>query len=470
MRTCSRISGFVRLAGIAMAAARIALVERPAAKAGLATVARLPAFAALVFLPATSVSAQTRPDTLSLGALQSAALAHDPRDAQFELLSRIDSLRQRTENAELLPQFGLSAKAQYQSDVISLPFSPGSGTAPDQPHDSYDAYLGITQSILDPSRSARREVRRAENIEATSRVHTSLHSLRGAVNEAYFAALSAQLRQREVEAAARALEVQLALASDRVRLGAALPSEAAMLEAELLARRQAADALGSARAAALRVLEQLSGTTLDSSTVLVLPNLAQLVASARPNLQALRERPEYSQFDGSRALLQARESVASARTRPRVLGFGRTGYGRPALNPLATEFDAYWLAGIQVEWSPWNWGTAKRERAQLKVQELILASEEAAFTESLVRAASTELAEIDRLARTVSADERIISLRESVLREKRIRFEEGVVTPADYVSRDSELLVARLTRASHEVELASVQARFLTTAGLEVPR
>jgi outer membrane protein TolC len=59
-------------------------------------------------------------------------------------------------------------------------------------------------------------------------------------------------------------------------------------------------------------------------------------------------------------------------------------------------------------------------------------------------------------------------LREQVERETRIRLQEGVVTSADYVTRSSELLQARLTRATHRVSLAQARAHFLTTLGMEV--
>jgi outer membrane protein TolC len=55
-----------------------------------------------------------------------------------------------------------------------------------------------------------------------------------------------------------------------------------------------------------------------------------------------------------------------------------------------------------------------------------------------------------------------------VLRETRLRFAEGVITSAEYVDRETDLLAARLARASHRVELARARARFLTLVGIEV--
>ena len=60
-----------------------------------------------------------------------------------------------------------------------------------------------------------------------------------------------------------------------------------------------------------------------------------------------------------------------------------------------------------------------------------------------------------------------MALRESVDRETRLRFEEGVVTAAEYLDRSNELLEARLAGAAPRGARAG-EARLLTTLGLEV--
>jgi outer membrane protein TolC len=253
-----------------------------------------------------------------------------------------------------------------------------------------------------------------------------------------------------------------------VKEGAALPSEARILEAEMLRRRQSVAELSSNADAALAVLADLTGHELSVAHPMSLPELASEVAAARGRVNTLRARPEYEQFSLTREVLGRQLTAASARDLPRISAFGRTGYGRPGLNPLASEFDAYWLAGVQLEWTPWNWGTTNRDRQVLSLQQRIVESEEAAFDESLRRSVVRDLATIDRLQKSESDDDAIVALREQVLREARARFGEGVITSAEYVDRQTDVLAARLTRASHRVELAQARARFLTTLGLEV--
>jgi outer membrane protein TolC len=404
---------------------------------------------------------------LTLGALQAAAERHDPRSRQFDLLASQSALRERSLDAERLPSLGVAAQGQYQSDVPEIPLVfPGGVSAPIPPHDSYDAHLEASEPLYDPSRGARRGVERASLAQSQARVHTAVFQLRQDVNDAYFTVLLGQAKRAELETVITDLEARFRQASDRVQEGSALPSEAATLEAELLRRRQSLTELDSDRGAALDVLGELTGHAFAAGDSLPLPRLADDVARVRDSLGVLRARPEYEQFARSRELLERQSASLAARDLPRISAFGRVGYGRPALNPLGTEFDEYWLAGVRVEWSPWNWGSTRRSREELELQRRIVATEESAFAERIRRAVTSGLAAVDRLELTLATDDTIISLRERVLDETRIRFGEGVVTSADYVDRETDALNARLARATHRVELERARATFLTLTGV----
>jgi outer membrane protein TolC len=408
-------------------------------------------------------------DTLTLGTLQAAALQHDPRAQQLDLLASQSALREKSLDAERLPALGIMAQGQYQSDVPEIPLAfPGGVTPPLPPHDSYDAHLEAREPLYDPSRGARREVERATLAESQAGVRTALYQLRQEVSDAYFTALLLRSQRAELETAISDLESRLRQARDRVREGSALPSEEATLEAELLRTRQALAELDANRSAALEVLGNLTGRTIAESDSLALPDLGDEVTLARASLDSLRARPEYEQFARTRERLERQRSSVAVQNQPRVSAFGRVGYGRPALNPLGTEFDEYWLAGVRVEWSPFDWGSTGRREEELALQQQIVATEERAFSERISRGVASDLAAVDRLEKTLAADDTIIALRERVLNETRIRFGEGVVTSAEYVDRETDALNARLARATHRVELERARARFLTLTGVEV--
>jgi outer membrane protein TolC len=432
------------------------------------TVHRLAAAACAARALTTLAPAQAARDTLSIGALQAAAVRRDARVRQLDLLGEQSALRQRGIAAERLPTLGVRAQGQYQSDVTSIPIRiPGVGGVPVPPHDTYDAHLEAREPLYDPTRNGRVAVERAQLAESRSRVRTSLHALRQEVNDAWFRALQLRLQRDEIAAGIADLEARLRVARERIAAGAALESEARMLEAELLRRRQQVGQLDADRDAALAVLEELTGRRIAPSA-LVLPDTGALDAPAIASLDTMRARPEYAQFARTRDLLEQQRSAAAAELLPRVSAFGRVGYGRPGLDMLARAFDTYWLAGVQVEWTPWNWGGTRRDEEVLALEQRIVDSEEASFTARLERGVERDLASMRQLARALAQDDSIVALRERVLRETRLRFDEGVITSAEYVDRETDLESARVARATHRAQLAEARVRYLTTIGAEI--
>src|SRR6185437_4726949 len=408
-------------------------------------------------------------DSLRLDDLQNRAVQHDPRTRQLDLLTSQSALRLQDIDASQLPVISANADGQYQSQVVTLPLRLPNGLSfPVPPHDTYDAHVGAQQPIYDPTVRARRGVERAQLAASQAAVQTSTFALRQNVNDAYFSALLQQAQYAEQESAITDLEARRKVAASRVAQGAALRSETEMLDAELLRRRQAATQLAAGRDAALVVLGDLTGQQIPAADALVLPDLSAAVARVRQDVDTLRARPEYEQFARSRDVLAQQQTSLGAADLPRVSAFGRAGYGRPGLNPLAQAFSNYWLAGVQVEWTPWNWGATRRDREVLELQRQIVATNEAAFDRSVQRSIAREVASIDQLAQTLADDDTIVALRENILRETGFRFSEGVVTSADYVDRETDLLDARLSRATHRVQLAQARANFLTSLGLGV--
>lgn len=412
--------------------------------------------------------AQAQSDSLRLSSVRAAATARDPRAAQLELLASQSALRLRNIDADLKPALSLDGLAQYQSDVAGLGVSLPGIQIPKPSKDTYDARLGAQQRIYDPSIGARRSVERAQLAESQARVRSAIYSLNESANAAFFIALRSQNQVAELETTIRDLEAQITVAESRIKAGTALRSESNILRAELLRRRQSVAEQHAARRAAIAILADLTGRTIDPGVPIATPDLAAEAAQARRAISPIRSRPEYEQFQRTREVLAAGENARSAQELPRLSAFGRVGYGRPGLNPLSNKFQEYWLGGVQFQWTPWSWGAPSRDRQISALQRRIVETEERAFTEQLKRGIEQDLASIDRLEASLADDDQIIALRESILTETRSRYRESVITSAEYVDRQTDVLSARLSRAIHRVELAQARAHLLTTLGMEV--
>jgi outer membrane protein TolC len=423
---------------------------------------------AVAFVLPDAARAQAAPgDSLRLHQLHAAAEQHDPRFGQLAIRESQTALRLRTIAAERLPSIGGSAQAQHQSVVTKFPFAPGM-TGPSLPHDTYDANVAVTEPLLDPTRSARAAVERAQLARARADVATTLYGVRQQVNASFFAAAMLTARREAAAATIADLEAQAKVVESRVRNGAALPGELSAVRAEVLRRRQDDAQLLAERDAALRILSDLTGSTIPPDAPIALPELETRVREARAGQDSLRARPELERFERIRDVLARQADAAGAQTRPRVSAFARGGIGKPGLNMLSTRPESYWIGGVQVQWSPFDWGRSTRERQTLELERNAVETEAAAFRDALRRSTLSDLATVTRLEQVLATDDEIVTLREQIVREAAARFRESTITAAEYVDRQTELLSARIARSLHRVELAQARVAYLTTIGLEV--
>jgi len=412
--------------------------------------------------------APARGDTVRYSELLTAATSADPRQQQIGLYERASSLRLQSIAAERLPAISVDGQAQYQSVVTQIATTVPGVTFPQLPHDTYDTHLGAEQTLLDPTRDARRAVEQARLAESRAQVRGSLFGVRQELADAFFSATSLQERIAETDAAIADLAARLRETVIRFREGAALRGDTASLAAAIDERRQDRMSLVSERSAALARIALLTGRPLANEAVLIAPPTASAARDVARALDTLRIRPEYEQFAATRDRLARQSDLASAQERPHLSAYGRVGYGKPGLNVLNLTFQSYWLAGVQLHWTPIRWGTTSRDREELEVERAIVATNEAEFSRSLARAVQPTLATIARLDSTLVLDEQVVALREQVVREAQIQLREGAITAATYADRSSELLLARLRRVQHRVGLEQARVTLLNTLGVEV--
>ena len=406
---------------------------------------------------------------LQLADLQQAAVASDPRTRELALLESQSSLRLENLSKQWYPSTSVESLIQYQSDAPTTPLlTPDGRPFFSAPKDNYDFYGRIEQRLWDKGVGAQADVERAQLAEQQARVRTALFALRQQVNDAFFAAATLQQRLTVVSVTVTELEGRLREANARVREGTAVPADAAAIEATLLQRQQDADELRASIRGALARLATIVGRPIAPDAVPAVPDLASQFDGMRGQLQTLRARPEYEQFTRTRERITRQQDITSVQSQPKVTAFGRVGYGRPALDFIENQWEAYGVGGVRLQWNAWNWGSTGREREAQKLQSDITSAEEAAFTRSIAASVEGDLSTIDHLSRTLETDQRIIDLRASVEQTARARLQEGVLTASDYLSRDTELLQARIAQATHQVELAQARARVLTTIGVEV--
>jgi outer membrane protein TolC len=408
-------------------------------------------------------------DTLGLPAVQEAALRADPRGRQRELLRAATDLRQAVIGADRLPRVSVSGYASHQSDVTRPSLGVPGLEIPELPKDRWQTTLDLEQPLYDGGDVGRRRaVEAARHAESEATVDVALYELRSEVNAAFYSAFLLDRRAREFEALVTDLEARLAAVRARVDAGAALGRDAAGVEAELVRAQLRRDEARASRRAALAILSDLTHAPVDTGSVLLLPEgqpeLSEPTAPAA--LAALRRRPEFEQLRRSRLRLEREMEATSVENRPRLFAFGQAGVGLPGLDQFRRSSDAFWQAGVRLEWRPWTWRSAGRRAAALRLQQEVLETEESALGRRLARAVATDLEDIARLKAALGDDQRIVELRTEVERQARAQYDEGAITTPEYVEARTDVLEARLELERHRVELAQARSRYLTTLGI----
>jgi outer membrane protein TolC len=408
-------------------------------------------------------------DTLGVERLQEAALKSDPRANQRALLRAATDLRLEVIAADRLPQLEINGQATHQSDVTRPTFGIPGVTVPDFPKDRWQTTLDVEQRLYDGGDVARRrELEEARHAESQAALDVALYELRSDVNSAFFSAFLFEKRSAEYDALVAGLDARLAAVRARVESGTALGRDAAEIEAERVRAGLQRDEARASRRAGLAILADLVGEPVDTTAVLVLPSdePERNQPADLDTVAALRRRPEFDQLRQSRARLDREVAYTSAENRPKVFAFGQAGVGLPGLDQFRTSSDAFWQAGVKVEWRPWTWRSAGRKAAAYRLQQDVVATEEKALGRRLARAVVTDLEDIGRLKAALADDERIVALRTEVERQARAQYDEGAITTPDYVETRTDVLEARLTLERHRVELAQARSRYLTTLGI----
>jgi outer membrane protein TolC len=422
--------------------------------------------AAALTLTASAAHAQ---DTVNVEQLQAAALRIDPRASQRELLRAATDLRLAVIDSDRLPQIAINGYASHQSDVTRPSFGLPGVTIPDLPKDRWQTTLDLEQRLYDGGEVARRrELEEARHAESQAAVDVALYGLRSEVNAAFFSAFLLEKRSAEYDALVADLDARLSAVRARVEAGTALGRDAAEIEAERVRATLQRDEARASRRASLSILANLVGRPLDTTDVLVLPGgEPERTQPADPAAAAaLRLRPEFEQLRQSRARLDREVAYTTAENKPRVYAFGQAGLGLPGLDQFRQSSDAFWQAGLKLEWRPWTWRSARRKAAAFRLQQDVVATEEQALGRSLARAVAADREEIERLKLALVDAERVVALRSEIERQARAQLDEGAITAADYVETRTDLVEARLTLERHRVELARARSNYLTTLGL----
>ena len=347
-----------------------------------------------------------------------------------------------------LPQFALSAKASYQSDVTEIPVKlPGvdlKGLSKDQ----YQVMLELQQKIWDGGgiRMQKKQTIAEAEVEK-EKLNVDMYALNDRVNQLYFGILllDEQLKQNQL------LQEDLGRThqqvSNYIANGIANQSDLDAVSVEILNTKQKRIELESSRQAYLSMLSIFIGKEIASGTTFEKP------ADTFESTSLVNNRPELRWFDAQGGQLNVQESSLKTRFRPRFGLFVQGAYGNPGLNMLKDDFSAYYVAGVRMSWNFGSLYTLRNDRRLIDNNRRKLETSRDVFLFNTNLQSTQQSSAIQSMRRQMVDDDEIIRLRVNIRKAAEAKVENGTLTVTDMLREITAENLARQTKALHEVQL-----------------
>ena len=230
-----------------------------------------------VFFFTLSLAAMLAHAQLTLEECQRRAQDNYPLVRQYGLIEKARGYDLSNAGKGYLPQFSLSGKATYQSDITRLPVEIPNLDIKTASKDQYQVMLEVQQTLWDGGdiRSRKRLTCAASEVELEKQ-HVDMYALTDRVNQLFFGILllDEQLKQNNL------LQEDLGRThkqvADYIANGIATPSDLDAVSVEQLNTRQHRVELETTRRAYLSMLAAFTGKDLSSETVLLKPAILSI--------------------------------------------------------------------------------------------------------------------------------------------------------------------------------------------------
>ncbi|MCD7972555.1 MAG: TolC family protein [Candidatus Azobacteroides sp.] len=373
------------------------------------------------------------------------AEANYPLIRQYGLIEKAMEYNLSNASKGYLPQFQVSGKVSYQSEVTQIPIEVAGlkGLSKDQ----YSATVDLNQNIWDGGtiKAQQESIRTQAEIDKKN-LEVTLYAIRERVNQLFFGILLYDEMLGQNTLYQEELQRNFIQVLAYMENGIANQSDLEAVEVEQVQTSQNRIELIHNKKAYLEILSALIGEKIDESTELIKPAPTRL-----PSLQI--QRPELLLYDAQFQNLEARKKEINAGLMPKFNLFITGGYGKPGLNMLEDKFSAYYIGGISLNWNLSNFYTKRNNLNNLEVNRSTIETQRETFLFNTGLDATQSENEIQKISQLLNSDNDIIRLRESVKRSAEAKVANGTLSVLDLMKEVNAEQLARQDKIVHEIQL-----------------
>jgi outer membrane protein TolC len=384
--------------------------------------------------------------------------------------SDISKLRDENLVKGWLPTLDANGSLIYNSSVIdmsgvlgSLPIPGIAGAIKPLPHEQYKVTLDINQVIYDGGAiKGARELEKADLSVNEKQTETDLYKLRGQINTCYFNLLLLARQKELLNTYLEIIKERIASMQSGINNGVIIKSDADVLTSEKIKIEQQLNENEIRRTSFLKVLSDLTGNKIDSSTEFILPSPAS-------EISAELLRPELQLYDLRKEQLSAGIKVIDSKRLPKAFGFATVGYGNPpGSNFFKNEFAPYYVIGASIKWNIFDWNKAKNEKQIISLQQGIIENRKNDLSDNLNRLLESKNSEIASLNKLIETDSEIITLRKRITASAESQYQNGTITATDYMNELNSEKQAVINYEIHKINLSMARIEYLNISGKEI--
>lgn len=396
--------------------------------------------------------------SLTIETCYSLATENYPLVKQRELLAKSNEYTLQNLSKGYLPQLTVAGQATYQSEVTQIPISLPGMDIPTLSKDQYKFYGEVNQTLFDGGVIKQQKLTQQSNLEVEQqKLEVELYKIKERINQLFFGLLLVDEQIRQTELLKQDINLGLKKTEAAIANGTAFKSNADVLRAELLNADQRTTELKAARSAYAEMLGLFINRPLDASVTVEKPKTFTVSSDIN--------RPEITLYESQNKTIDAQYKLLAARNLPKLNLFVQGGYGRPALNMLSNDFEAYYIGGVRLNWSLSGLYTLKKDKALLDLNRKTIAVQKETFLFNTNYSLRQQSAEVNKYTELLTSDNDIIALRTSVKQTASVQLENGVITSNDYLREVNAEDKARQNKIVHEIQLLMAQYAQQTTTG-----
>lgn len=369
-----------------------------------------------------------------------------------------------------LPVLDASGSLIYNSSVVDmsavlggLPIPGIAGAIKPLPHEQYKITVDINQVIYDGGAiKGARDLEKADLNINQKQTEADLYKIRGQINGFYFNLLLLSRQKEQLNNYLEIIKKRIASMQSAINNGVIMKSDADVLTSEKIKIEQQLAENEIRKTSFLKILSDLTGDKIDSSTEFIQPSLTDEESEELT-------RPELQLFDLRKEQLTAGMKVIESKRMPKAIGFATLGYGNPpGSNFFKNEFSPYYVVGASIKWNIFDWNKAKNEKQIISFQNNIIENRKNDLTDNLRRLLESKKSEIISLNALLETDTELITLRKRITSSSESQYQNGAITATDYLNELNSERQAVINYEIHKINLSMAKVEYLNISGKEI--